>query len=118
MTIPFKQVTNNSLQSRAAAALKVQKRISELTATLDEDKVFFRDVASGGKLNIDVPGVGSVSVKTGSAPSSGIATIFDEDKYNALPLATKQLLIAMGVVVVKSFTKLAGTPAVSFTLNK
>lgn len=116
MTIPFK--TNATLQSRAAAALKVQKRIAELSASLDEDKVFFRDVAAGEKLNIDVPGLGSVSVKTGAAASSGTTTVFDEDKYQALPTSTKQLLLTLGVVTIKSYTKPAGTPAVMFTLNK
>ena len=115
--IPFKPVTNNTVNTRATAALKVQKRIKELSATLEEDKIFFRDLAAGEKFKVDVPGIGSVSVSAPPAAKSGETVVFDEDKYNNLPSDTKLLLQTLGVITVQKFSKPAGTPSVTFTLN-
>lgn len=115
--IPYKPVSNNTVTARATAALKVQKRIKELSSTLEEDKIFFRDLAAGEKFKVDVPGVGSVSVSVPPAAKSGETVVFDEDKYNALPSDTKLLLQAAGIVTIQKFNKPAGTPSVTFTLN-
>lgn len=120
MTIPFREsvASLSTLTKRAKEALKLSKRIDELTQVLNEEKVFFRDVAGGETLNIPVAGVGEITVTKPSAASSSVVTSFDMTAFKALPDTTRTMLYQLGVVKDTKVSKPEGTPSVRMLLNK
>lgn len=109
--------TEEDVFNRALSGLKTSKKIKELTELLDQDKGFLREVAGGETLTLEVPGWGKVQVKKPPAASSGEVLVFNEEKYSVLPNETKTLLLSLGVVEKKAFSKPEGTASVTFTLN-
>jgi hypothetical protein len=120
MNVPYREPVSNisTLTKRAKEALKLNKRINELTKVLEEEKVFFRDVAGGDTLNIPVAGVGEITVTKPSAASSSIVTSFDMTAFKNLPETTRAMLYQLGVVKDATVNKPEGTPSVRMTLNK
>lgn len=112
------KLTNNEQFRRAEQLLRRAKEQAGLTAIIEKDKEWFRDQADGTTLNQVVPGLGSVQVKKGAAPSSGTSYVFNTEKFKLLDVKAQKALVAAGVVTLTPFSRPEGTPSVCVTLNK
>ena len=83
-------------QELAEAALRLQIKVDEAQAELDEKKEELRKLANGGKLRIVVEGLGKVDITEPRKGSEKIVLTIDEEKIAKVE-RLKDLLIKKGV---------------------
>lgn len=88
-----------------------------MEAKVSDHKSTMRDFADGETVEEVVPGLGKISVKKPSPPTSKEVLVFSEEKFNLLDNATKAKLVQAGVVEAKTVSSSGSVAAVTFTLN-